>query len=56
MEIEFLKMEHVLEKAADRLEKIFWFGILNQTKESVELLNYQLDPMFKVNHYDSLFM
>ena len=49
MEVESLKTDKMLQLAADRIDKIFWFGILEDLDRSLELLSYQLGLDKKVN-------
>ena len=49
MEVESLKPDKMLQLAADRIDKIFWFGILEDLDRSLELLSYQLGLDKKVN-------
>ena len=37
--------------AADRLENIFWFGLLDDMQRSLELLQYQLQYPNKVSYF-----
>jgi hypothetical protein len=49
MEVLGLNLEKILDLAADKLDNIFWFGILEDTERSLELLQYQLQLPDKVS-------
>ena len=42
-EEESLNTEKILNLAADRIDNMFWFGILEDMSRSLELLQYQLE-------------
>lgn len=48
MEVESLQLDHILNLAADRMENMFWFAILEDMDRSLELLQHQLNITEKV--------
>jgi len=50
MEAESLQIEHILGLAADRVENMFWFGILEDIDRSLELLQHQLNVTLPVSY------
>ncbi|CAG5113370.1 Oidioi.mRNA.OKI2018_I69.chr2.g7481.t1.cds [Oikopleura dioica] len=46
-ERKFFDFENQLTEAADKIDKMFWFGILEDYERSLELLAYQLDKPLK---------
>ena len=42
LELKNLQFEEILNLAADRIDNIFWFGLLEDMDRSLELLTYQL--------------
>ena len=51
MEVESLESAKMLHLAAERIDKIFWFGILEDLDRSLELLSYQLGLEEKVRNF-----
>jgi len=43
IELDFLDYKKMLKKAADRIDKMFWFGILEDLDKSLTLLSVQLN-------------
>ena len=49
----FKDTRKMLKLAADRIDQMFWFGILEDLDRSLELLQYQLGASIQVNNFDS---